>query len=86
MEQLFTKKEAARYLKVSVRTVTRMVSDLEVPIYKVGHQVRIPASSINKLLKGPSSEENLNKIIYNLLAFEVTLAKHNVSKTKLYLI
>ena len=66
MEQLFTKKEAARYLKVSVRTVTRMVSDLEVPIYKVGHQVRIPASSINKLLKGPSSEENLNKIIYNL--------------------
>mgnify|MGYP002026605156 FL=1 len=66
MEQLFTKKEAARYLKVSVRTVTRMVSDLEVPIYKVGHQVRIPASSINKLLKGPSSEENLNKIINNL--------------------
>jgi len=43
-----------------------MVSDLEVPIYKVGHQVRIPASSINKLLKGPSSEENLNKIINNL--------------------
>ena len=66
MEQLFTKKEAAKYLKVSVRTVTRMVSDLEVPIYKVGHQVRIPASSINKLLKGPSSEENLNKIINNL--------------------
>ena len=66
MEHLFTKKEAARYLKVSVRTVTRMVSDLEVPIYKVGHQVRIPASSINKLLKGPSSEENLNKIINNL--------------------
>ena len=66
MEHLFTKKEAARYLKVSVRTVTRMVSDLEVPTYKVGHQVRIPASSINKLLKGPSSEENLNKIINNL--------------------
>jgi len=52
MEKLFTKKEAANYMKVSERTVSRMIKSMSLRIYRVGRQVRIPATSINKMLKG----------------------------------
>ena len=54
MEKLFTKKEAANYMKVSERTVSRMIKSMSLRIYRVGRQVRIPATSINKMLKGAS--------------------------------
>jgi len=66
MEKLFTNREAARYLKVSVRTVTRMVSNLEVPVYKVGHQIRIPASSIKKMIGGPLTSDKIDGTINNM--------------------
>lgn len=50
MEQLFTKKEAAAYLKVSERTVDREISRLRLKVYKVGRSVRIPESSLKQML------------------------------------
>ena len=67
MEQLFTKKEVAGYLKVSERTISRLIADLEVQTYHIGRQVRIPVSSVNKLLKGPMSCEEQDKIITDLM-------------------
>ena len=50
MEQLFTKTEAAAYLKVSERTVDRAIIRLGLKVYKVGRSVRIPESSLKKML------------------------------------
>ena len=50
MEQLFTKKEAAAYLKVSERTVDREIDRLRLKVYKVGRSVRIPESSLKQML------------------------------------
>lgn len=50
METLFTKKEAAAYLKVSERTVDREIGRLGLKVYKVGRSVRIPESSLKQML------------------------------------
>ena len=50
MEQLFTKKEAAAYLKVSERTVDREINKRGLKVYKVGRSVRIPESSLMQML------------------------------------
>ena len=50
MEPLLTKKEAAAYLKVSVRTVDRLIQEHGLRIYKVGRAIRIPESSIMQML------------------------------------
>ena len=50
MEPLFTKKEAAAYLKVSERTVDREIARLGLTIHRVGRAVRIPESSLQKML------------------------------------
>ena len=67
MEKLFTKKEVARYLKVSERTVDRLRSEMEISVYRIRGQVRIPASSINKMLKGSMSGDERDKIINDIL-------------------
>ena len=67
MEKLFTKKEVARYLKVSERTVDRLRSEMEISIYRIRGQVRIPASSINKMLKGSMSGDERDKTINDIL-------------------
>lgn len=67
MEKLFTKKEVAGYLKVSERTITRLIADMEIRIFYIGRQVRIPVSSVKKLLKGPMSVEEQDKLITDLL-------------------
>lgn len=67
MEKVFTKKEVAGYLKVSERTITRLIADMEIRIFRIGRQVRIPASSVNKILKGPMSTEEQDRILNDLL-------------------
>ena len=67
MEKLFTKKEVAGYLKVSERTISRLIADLEVQTYHIGRQVRIPVSSVNKLLKGPMSVEEQDRILTDIM-------------------
>ena len=67
MEKLFTKKEVAGYLKVSERTISRLIADLEVQTYHIGRQARIPVSSVNKLLKGPMSVEEQDRILTDIM-------------------
>jgi len=50
LEPLFTKKEAAAYLKVSERTVDREIARLGLKVHKVGRSVRIPESSLKQML------------------------------------
>ncbi len=67
METLFTKKEVAAYLKVSERTVDRLIQELGLRIYKVGRAIRIPESSIMQMLdrEGLTMTE-LNKSVSQL--------------------
>ena len=51
MEKLFNKKEVAEYLMISVRTVDRLTNNLEIPVFKVGRQIRIPESAVIMMLK-----------------------------------
>ena len=67
MEPLFTKKEAAAYLKVSERTVDRAIIRLGLKVYKVGRAVRIPESSLKKMLgdggmAGVSREKTIREL------------------------
>ena len=51
MEPLFTKKEAAAYLKVSERTVDREIARLGLKRYTIGRSVRIPEATITLLIQ-----------------------------------
>jgi len=46
-EKLFTKRQAAEYFQVSQQTIDRLIIRLDIPVFKVGRQVRIPESSID---------------------------------------
>jgi len=54
MEKLYTKNEIAQYLRVSVRTVDRILQspDSEYKIYRIGRQIRIPESVVRDILAG----------------------------------
>lgn len=67
LETLFTKKEAAAYMKVSQRTVDRLIRELDLVVYKVGRSIRIPESSMKKMMvhEGLTSEER-NRIIHDV--------------------
>jgi len=72
MEKLFTKAEIAKYLKVSERTVSRMIRDLDIPVIAIKSTaakrppIRIPASSVKKMLIGPISGDEVDVIINEL--------------------
>jgi len=72
MEKLFTKAEVAKYLKVSERTVSRMIRDLNIPVIAIKSMaakrppIRIPASSVKRLLTRPISGDEVDVIINEL--------------------
>lgn len=69
MEKLYTKNEIAQYLKVSVRTVDRILQDLDsnTRVYRVGRQIRIPESTVREILSGYAmSIEELDGTITSL--------------------
>jgi len=69
MEKLYTKNEIAQYLRVSVRTVDRILksSDADYKIYRVGRQIRVPESTVRKILSGYAiSIEELDNTITSL--------------------
>ena len=51
MEKLFTKRQAAEYFQVSQRTIDRLITKLDIPVFKIGRQVRIPESSIELMMQ-----------------------------------
>ena len=67
MEPLYTKKEAAEYLKVSKRTVDRLIVQLKIPVFTVGRQVRIPESTIKLMLKRNSMTDKERQDVINEL-------------------
>lgn len=69
MEKLYTKNEIAQYLRVSVRTVDRILksSDADYEIYRVGRQIRVPESTVIKILSRYAiSIEELDNTITSL--------------------
>jgi|TARA_B100000959_G_scaffold13514_1_gene13376 excisionase family DNA binding protein len=51
VEKLFTKRQAAEYFQVSQRTIDRLITKLDIPVFKIGRQVRIPESSIELMMQ-----------------------------------
>jgi len=67
MEKLFTKKQIAELLQISIRTVDRRIKSLNLPVCKIGRLVRIPGSSLKLMItQDGSSDEELQKTINNL--------------------
>ena len=66
-EKLFTKQQVADHLQVSVRTVDRLRVDMDLPVYHIGHQVRIPQSSVDMILEESMPREGRDKIVNNIL-------------------
>ncbi len=67
METLYTKKEVAEYLKISVRSIDRILDQFNIPAFRAGRQVRIPESSLHLMLqKGITGTEN-QKIVKRIL-------------------
>ncbi len=50
MENLYTIKEVAQLLKVSERTIHRILRENEIPRYRVGRQIRISESTLQLLM------------------------------------
>ena len=66
-EKLFTKQQVADYLEVSVRTVDRLRVDMDLPVYHIGHQVRIPQSSVDMILEESMPSGERDKIVNDIL-------------------
>ena len=66
-EKLFTKQQVADYLEVSVRTVDRLIGDMDLPVYHIRRQVRIPQSSVDMILEESMPREGRDKIVNDLL-------------------
>ena len=67
MEKLFTKKEVADYLQVSIRTVDRLICDMDLPVYHLRRQVRISESSVEMILNESMSSDERDKIVNDIL-------------------
>ena len=66
-EKLFTKQQVADYLEVSVRTVDRLIGDMDLPVYHIRRQVRIPQSSIDMILEESMPSGERDKIVNDIL-------------------
>jgi excisionase family DNA binding protein len=68
VEKLFTKRQAAEYFQVSQRTIDRLITKLDIPVFKIGRQVRIPESSIELMMqKVHMTVEERNHLINDML-------------------
>ena len=67
MEKLFTKQQVADYLEVSVRTVDRLFDDMDLPVYHIRRQVRIPQSSVDMILEESMPSGERDKIVNDIL-------------------
>ena len=62
MEDLYTRKEAAKLLKVHVRTIDRMLNREEIPTIQLGNKIiRIPESSLKSMTKSKTLSSEAQK-------------------------
>ena len=50
MEQMYSLKSAAQLLEVSVRTVSRLLHQHQIRVYRVGGNIRLRESDLKQLL------------------------------------
>jgi len=50
-QSFLTPQEMAGYLKVSLKTIYRMVESRAIPFYKVGHSLRFKKADVEKYLE-----------------------------------
>lgn len=55
-DEVFTTTEAMKYLKVSRKTLLKLVHQGSIPARKVGKDFRYLKSQLNAFLKGPNEE------------------------------
>jgi hypothetical protein len=68
MERMFTKREVAKMLKVSERTIDRVSKKIGVTVFRIGNQLRFPESSVVEMLTiDQISSSEHDKIIKSLL-------------------
>jgi len=67
MEKLFTKQQVADHLQVSTRTVDRLIGDMDLPVYHIRRQVRIPQSSVDMILEESMPSGERDKIVNDIL-------------------
>ena len=56
MEELYTPKEVAKLLKVSLKTVYNWIEEGRLKAVKIGHFWRVSETELNRLLKGHEQE------------------------------
>jgi len=66
-DKLFTKQQVAEHLQVSTRTVDRLIGDMDLPVYHIRRQVRIPQSSVDMILEESMSSDERAKIVNKIL-------------------
>jgi excisionase family DNA binding protein len=66
-EKLFTKQQVADHLQVSTRTVDRLIGDMDLPVYHIRRQVRIPQSSVDMILEESMPSGERDKIVNDIL-------------------
>ena len=50
MEQMYSLNDAAELLRVTVKTVRRLMHQNQTPIYRVGRHIRLKESDLNQLV------------------------------------
>lgn len=80
MARLMTVEEVARYLRVTERTIYRLIKGHKIPAIKVGHQWRFEKASIDEWLRQNVIEKHVEVLVIDdeeliRLLFEETLGK-----------
>jgi excisionase family DNA binding protein len=65
--ELLTRREAAKYFRLSLPTIDRFIREGQIPIIRLGHSVRFRKSSLEKMV-GSSAEhqpesQNINQVM-----------------------
>ena len=58
MKIYHTRKDVAEFYIISVKTVDRLIRKLDIPIIRVGGQIRIPESSLELFIDNNSQTQN----------------------------
>lgn len=61
--ELMTLEELSKYLKVTTKTVYRMIEKRAIPVQKVGHQWRFDKASIDNWLQQSSANKSANILV-----------------------
>ena len=65
MEDLYTRQEVAKILKVHIRTIDRMLNRDGIPVIQIGRRiVRIPESSLKSMTESKTMSSDAHKDLF----------------------